>query len=340
MKISESERPTVTRAPSKIVYAIYDLAHCPVTYDILQFLGCCEAFRDGHDADGIHVSFVLGPAGEEFRRHTNKDLRLTDAEKMARVHRILVPCASLLQNFAGVSLFHSRTDLARFLEGIDPSRIYPLGYHPDDPKRLILTSIAVGLHNLGFPVQGLTSTASALSFIDEWIEAKGISKPIVALTFRNSSIEKERNSSTENWLRFADYLQGNGFHPVGIPDTELALSGRANALSDGLEWHHMAALDPELRAALYQRAFISMASGGGPSFINIYSSHMPCLIFMDSARLLTGAPTEEHFRRQMGFGYGEQFPWASPTQRLAWIPDSFENLCDEFQKMLPLLKQR
>ena len=337
------EQLTIDNAPlerlvENAIYGVYDLAVCPNTFDILQFLGSAEAFRRARNAKHIHVCFVMGP-GLQFRKLTHKDRVMSDELKMWRVRHILEPCARMLAHSSGVSFFYSRPDLGRFLRHVPKHLVFPLDYQVSAPTRYFLTTGAVHLWNQGFDVRGLTPSKAALDNVQTWIETQGITKPIVSMTLRQSSLEEGRDCQFDNWMRFSEVVRAHGMHPVAIPDTEVALKLGPKSYSTEIDWYPLAAIDVDLRAALYKKSLLNMSFSGGPAFINVYTPGNNYLIFTGFVSMPKAAPTKEELAAQMGFAWGEQFPWATPTQRLVWEPDHYENLVQEFEAMVPLLSE-
>ena len=60
----------------------------------------------------------------------------------------------------------------------------------------------------------------------------------------------------------------------------------------------------------------------------------PYLLFK---QLLPGSPTQSEYfwRRAMGIGPGEHFPWATPWQRMTWADDGFGEIMSAISALPP-----
>ena len=97
----------------------------------------------------------------------------------------------------------------------------------------------------------------------------------------------------------------------------------------------MASLNAYIRAALYERALVNMMVQTGP-FTWCQFGAAPYLAFK---QLVPALPDWAHgqpcgWREQDHMEVGDQYPWASPLQRLAWADDTFENIRGAFAGFL------
>lgn len=87
----------------------------------------------------------------------------------------------------------------------------------------------------------------------------------------------------------------------------------------------------ELRAALYERAYLNLFVNNGPSYLSFFNKRSRCLDF----KMVTpgcGATTERFFR-SIGIEPRSQLPVFTPFQRLVWEDDRLEVIQREFQAM-------
>ena len=149
-------------------------------------------------------------------------------------------------------------------------------------------------------------------------------EPYITVTLREADHWPSRNSNIEAWLEFADNCE---YRVVFIRDTKYSHAPLEGAITDPI-----ASVDLEYRIALYDQAILNMGVNGGP---------MGLTSFMDCDWLWFGqlnpdyiVGTPEAFEAIMGVKVGEQLPWASPTQRMAWTGDSLEEIEFHFNEMM------
>lgn len=329
----QNAQPAPKHWGQNAVFCVYDLALSPVTFDFLQFLGGCEAFRVSRRAEHIHVMIVHGN-GASYRRRTPKDFALDDAAKMWRVQHILAPCAWQLKQCSGVSVFKSRLDGARFLQNVPKDRVFPPKYTINAPTMFFMMHQVCSVAKGGLPVQGMEADPACLANVDLWLKEQGVDRPVVALNLRQSTFEPSRDSRIDDWVRFAEHIRSCGFEPIAIPDTDIALTTQESTRDQRLKWYYPAGLDVGLRLAMFRRAKITASFGGGPAFMNVFMPDTNFLIFMGFEVMPKAVPSKEDMHRTMGFPWGEQFPFASPTQVLDWRPDKYEHLVEAFDDLL------
>lgn len=155
----------------------------------------------------------------------------------------------------------------------------------------------------------------------------GESKPAI-ITLREVERQPERNSRIDEWLRFATSIHSD--HPVLI----LRDTCKADEALPFPTWPR-ASLNAYVRAALYQRALVNLMVCNGPNTWCIFSD-APYLIFKE---LIPELPKWQHgqpqgWKEQDHMDVGDQYPWASPLQRLTWTDDTFENIQSAFDGFL------
>ena len=152
-------------------------------------------------------------------------------------------------------------------------------------------------------------------------------RPVV-ITLREADRQPERNSRIQEWLRFAAEIERD--HPVLI----LRDTAKAAEPLNFRTWP-LASLNAYIRAALYERALVNMMVQTGP-FTWCQFGAAPYLAFK---QLVPALPDWAHgqpcgWREQDHMEVGDQYPWASPLQRLAWADDTFENIRGAFAGFL------
>lgn len=323
------------------VYAVYDLAVSPITFDVLQFLQCAEMYRRMIKFARLNVVFVLGP-NRQFRRATPKDEAVEIADKYWRLRHIHMEAAWLLKSCSGVNVFVDRGEAQRLLANLADIQVFPPKYKLGDPKWMFMVVQVLNMYrrtNIS-PIVFEASEAAVKS-VDRWIERNGLTKPIVSLTLRHSIYESDRNASIPDWLAFARTLSDRGYDPVFVPDTDQALVARPDDYQTEFPHYWPGPVNMELRAALYRRAHICMSDNGAAAFIHHWMPDCHSIIFQPPSKIPgVFRRTQEGqagIERVLGIKAGEQLPYCSPTQRLAWVDDSYENLVAEFDHLEALI---
>jgi len=156
----------------------------------------------------------------------------------------------------------------------------------------------------------------------------------VTITLRESWYWPHRNSNLEAWLRFAKYLRERGEKVIVVRDTEKAFDNFADFQTDS-----EASLYTAKRMALYEGAKCNLFTSNGPVGLVLFS-HAPWLQFVPiEEEGSTYQPnTKKFWKDSNGIEPGEQYPWASETQRLVWGKDSYENIVNAWEA-IPLTKE-
>lgn len=339
--MSEEATAVQGRVQDATVYAVYDLAVSPITFDVLQFLQCAEIYRRAINVSRINFVFVLGP-DRRFRTVTPKDHAVQVPEKHWRLRHIHMEAAWLLKSCSGVNVFLDRAEARRLLSNVPDVQIFPPKYKLGDPKWMFMVVNVLALYRRsGISPIVFEPTDAAVKAVDRWIERNGLGRPIVALTLRNSVYETDRNARIGDWTAFARTLRDRGFDPVFVPDTDQALI--ANSADYHTEFPHywQGPVNMELRAALYRRSHVCMSDNGAAAFIHHWMPDCHSVIFQPPSKVpqVFRATREGQagIERVLGIKVGEQLPYCSPTQRIAWVEDTYDNLIAEFDRLQDLI---
>ncbi|MEI6213378.1 MAG: hypothetical protein WCP10_04665 [Desulfuromonadales bacterium] len=166
---------------------------------------------------------------------------------------------------------------------------------------------------------GFRASPAAHKYIQNWLasESPGTDKPMVCLTLRESRWNTDRNSDLAMWAEAIALLQLDGYWPVVVPDTEMAFINR------GPEWNAAsfctpAALDLELRMALYEQAHLNIFTGAGPALLAIGSQNCR---YLYTGIIYEGKTESSPERlRPMGVIPGLMPFRSGPYQRWIWEP--------------------
>jgi hypothetical protein len=320
--IASADAQLAAQPSDNCVYAVYDLAAGPVTYDFIYFLMLAEHFRATSGRLGLYVVFV--PAeGDGFRHSTSRDRFLERDRKLWRLLNLLAPCASLVTNCIGMHVCASRADAATFLRDAPAERVFPTRYTIDKPVCPYLLPHVLREAEHRPDIRALQAPPLANVIVQRWLRELGAGKPVVSITLRQSEFQPLRNSNVAAWRQFAGRCTQMGFHPVFIPDTEALLKGDAAALSD-FTVLDLPAFSIGYRMAVYEQSFLNMMTNSGPASLCMFHPAARSLVFkMLVPSILTCSP--EYFINH-GLQPGAQLPFAGPGQTITWQDDDAESI--------------
>lgn len=319
-------------SPAPLVMAVYDLDCSPLSFDFLHFLSAAYVYAEGAP---IHV--VVCPGLRKGWRTKLEAKPLDDAERLWRLDHILIPAARMMG--CSVTIAPARSLAGAMAPGGEKNPcVFPPGWSPEDPKRLYDFGWAVKVSQAGMTIP-FRASERALTHVKPWLEALRKTGPVVTITLRDTHTPT-RNSNTDAWFALAYQLQNRGYRVVIIPDTEKIMHP-VQGMRTGQKWSDiltfcpLAAVDLDIRMALYEQSALNMAASGGPFMLNILAG-LPYLWFMQLPKryddLTTGRthfiPTAS-FMATHGFPKDSQFH-PEANRRVIWESD------DNSDRMLDL----
>ena len=328
---------------SDVLYAFYDLAVSPATFDNVKFLLLAELERKEAGCDSLHIVIVPGfyegfRAGdiETYRRTAGRTGGMDyDVDSMRwRLKNILLPCCWLIPSCQQATVCTSREEAQAFQASL-VKHMFPKGYTVRFPKENYSLRYFIAAASQGV-VPTIQATPQARRFVSDWIQSKAGGRKVITITLRGCAYEQARNSNFKAWGAFARSLNPSIYCPVVIRDTEAAFKPLPSEL-DGLIVFPEPPWNIELRAALYELSYLNMSVNSGTNALCLYNRRVRCLTFK-MITPLSGATTEEFFRSQ-GLEPGSQLKHATPFQRLVWeddrldvIQEAFREMCERIEK--------
>ncbi len=181
---------------------------------------------------------------------------------------------------------------------------------------------------LGEDVPLFTPTPQAVEAVAP-IAGRG---PYVTITLREAAYSSHRNSNIDEWLRFAEYLEAQGEHIIFVRDTKFA----ADSIT-GFDTCPAAAVDIDVRLALYERAKCNLFVANGPWNLALFGTR-PWLMFCEINAMDPYPPNTAQWWQQFhGVGPPEQLPWSRPDQRIIWRRDTFGNMVQAWEQLEALV---
>ena len=318
------KKPLVRKECDDLLYAIFDMECAPITFNITEFLVDAEYESRNINKNGFVV--VVVPLEKEPLYKNDEYISVVDsASKSWRFQNIVLPIISLSSGCKGVHILPRRKDVELYVRNCD---IYPDIY---DSKNIRYLDIREFYRKFDRPnmFEGIRATKQGLRYVDKWIKANNINKPIVTITIRNYGYDEVRNSNLDAWSRFSTYLDGSGYCPVIIPD--LDGDDVDPYFTDGFIYKE-AAWNMMLRMALYERVYLNFIVGGGPEKLlsfNPECSYIAMNLFPEGA-----AVDLKESIKQAGFFAGPNYKFKTKKHKLVYETDSYENILTEFESFV------
>lgn len=317
-----------------VLHALYDLSIFPHTYDFAYFVMAAELARHRAGLESMHVHLVRPGREAVSRLPEGFHSAIGDQAREWRVDNILSPILSLFPSVRGYSVWPDAAAAYAMHEYC--THIYPRNLDPtvDTPIHVVYRDVNANLRHAPGALRPRAS-AEALRYVEQWLAPRARGRKPIVITLRQYGFLAARNSNVEAWLTFARELDSREYFPVIVPDT-------ATAMEMPADYGDIAAF-PEgsfhlpLRMALYQSAFMNLATTGGPPMLLTISDCCPFLYFKHVIRGVRLC-SEEHLT-DVGFVVGEDLPHLRQDQHYVWADDDLPVIRREFQAMLSRLKQ-
>ncbi|POF34362.1 hypothetical protein [Roseibium marinum] len=304
--------------------AFYDLAVCPVTFDIANFLSLAEIARLEFGCK--HVRLIVVPApGNGFR---DLSVHSVDHSKH-RILSIIAPALRTLPSCSGISIVSDRKSAEKLVPQ-DGSPVFPYGYTLDRPTRYYSWYNTWDKVNDGKNVQSLRAPSDALQNVESWLTQKGLQDvKLAVITLREASYQKDRNNKIREWEKFCRYLTTKGYQPLIVRDFDKAYDPLPADLS-GYPICDIPNWNLNFRVALYERAAVSFFVNNGPWVFGLFDEKVK---FM-AAKVITESVlvTSTKFRIEMGDEIGKNYRFLQEKQKVVWENDDYEVLVRNFEE--------
>jgi hypothetical protein len=323
-------RAGTPRAGDDTLYAFYDLQVASITYNACWFAAAADLARRRRGLRRIHFVIVPGTKGGVREERAVYEAAVDAAQRIWRVHNIVIPILTLVPSCAGYTVLPDR-GAAEALRADAGERVYPEYYelalpvstHPSE----LLTLRSRELSGIGV----LRSSVQGLRYVERWMAPRLRGRRMISITLRDYSFMTARNSNIDAWTAFAGRLDPATYLPVFVLDTERTLDPLPARL-EGFEVLREASWNVGLRMAVYESSYLTLGVNNGPLFLAAMNDRTRLLMF----KMITPSvpQTTEEFLRQEGFQIGRQLPFATPFQRVIWEDDVVEVIEREFEAMI------
>jgi len=316
----------------KILYLFYDLEVFPITFDFCWALAIAEMERKKWGLQNVHVVFVPGPEQGVRQEMTEYEQIIDRESRLFRKHHILCTLTRLLASVSGFTVCSNRQE-AEFIRRRFAHFQYPKDYHTTFPTIYVLED---GTKETSSDIMALSAPRRALRYVRQWLDAHSLGRQTITISLRQYEFQPARNSNIAAWSELACYLEQLGYHVVVIPDTEVAMEYVNPELT---QFDHFlpACWNIELRAALYEQAYLNLGTNNGP-FALCYLNKR-CRYILYNVSCPEFYTTSVNYLEKLGYVQGKTPAFCMPYQKWIWEPDTFEVLVREFKTMNASLKK-
>lgn len=313
----------------KSLTAFYDFEVSPIAFDFAVFAILAEMERVKRAADNIHFVFVPG-TNKGFR---DDDISYDNENKEWRLRNIILPICSMLACPSEITICRSR-DHAEVIEDSLSQPAFPQDYRVSAPIGQFGWSTLTAATARGEKLPTFQGSPQASVYMKKWIATHAGSRKTVCITLRESTHYSARNSNKEAWLSFARSLDPAEYFPVILRDTERCFEEPGPEF-DGFTLCPIAAVNLDLRMALYEQSWLCMMVLNGPGELCRLSNRIR-YIFFDMLTEEVPGNTKVYAAAQ-GIKIGGHLPHATPFQWQIWEPDELDILQREFKSMTEVI---
>ncbi len=322
------------RAVGELRY-FWDETVCPASYDILWNLTHAELARRQRGLGHIHV--IVVPLWPEFKsvmarcgqKSVKYDDLIGDHKRMWRVQNLVIPCLQLMPTVGRITICGTRTQ-AQALWDVPVSQIFPDHYMVDSPMFLDHPGYGVETEPAEL-FRLLEAPRGALLYVDEVLDELASGRKPVVITIRDSEFLPERNSQLDSWIHFANGLDDTLYFPIFVPDTDSSFELNKRARIGRHFLFTAAAWNVQLRAALYQRAWLNLGIGSGPFYLAVHNRFARYVMFLPIDR----DPGMRVRAALTGLQVGANPHFCLQGQTWFWGDDTLENIRAAFAQAAP-----
>jgi len=311
-----------TYEEEKVLYAFFDLAVCPVTFDITNFLCLVDTQRVAMGLDAFKVIFVPGHK-DGFR-----DERLHSNEvQLYRLYNLHVPALQIHPNCIGYSILNDREDGEAILK-LAGDRVCPAGYTLEYPTAFYNWRTTWKHVRDGDYIQTLQARSEARALAQTWLDETAPGKRVVTITFRESWYQTDRNNNVEEWAKFIQTLDRERYEPVLLRDHEVSFHDLPDALKN-VRTCNIGTWSLNFRVALYECAYVNMFVNNGPWMLAVFDHGINKI----AVKIVTETVdvTSSEWRQRQGDILGEKYSFLGPHQEMVWKDDDADVLIEAFR---------
>ena len=316
----------------KTLYFFYDLEVAPITFNFCETLGMANAYRKSLGLDFLYVIFVPGPSDGLREEMDDYEMIIDKNSRHWRRYHLLFPTTHLVPSCSGFSNCAFRFEAEQLYSKIPYNNIYPKDYSTQFPT---IPLFYEGARNSSMDIMVIEATAKATQYIKQWLNIRALGRKTIVITLRQYLYMPKRNSNIEAWATFSRMLDPKEYFVVIVPDVEIAMGKPFTLLAEFTHFTE-ACWNIELRAALYETAYLNLGVNNGP--FNLCWLNKKCRYVMFKVITEEVPQTTEEALKKAGFIPGESPAFALRHQKWVWESDITEVLEREFLAMSKYLE--
>ena len=236
----------------RTLHAVYDLSFLHPGLDALAFLDMAEQRRLALGLEDIH--FIVLPAADSAPD---------------RSVAFMLESVGMLQTVKHSSNFNRREDAEEYLEGRE--NVFAAG------KGSQLKQVVRSRNKGGEPTRRFQPSPIAAQQAAQWIQRTSAGKKLVLLA--PGPWDEEQKIQQEEWAAFIRSLDMETYQPVLVRDISDLYTSMPGDFPSCLECNE-AAISPDFRHSLSERAFITIAEEGPFSHLLVLDPGIPCILFV------------------------------------------------------------
>lgn len=273
--------------PDRLLF-VYDTFSSPVTFDFLHYLYYADWLR--RETGKTHIDILIVSRSDFSASAVESYIVAVGEDNLNwRLTNLLVPMCRLFSSVGRIHLVEQE-EAFEIVKGY--RSVHPEGYGYASPKSATVRLDVAGLDF--YPALTIADTAQK---IVEAYFSKVDNRRIVTITLRSYDFLSARNSDIKSWVDFAEELDPLKYRVVFIPDASMHGIATIKQLIS-FEVFDPACWNIELRAALYQRAWMNMGIACGPLAISCLMNKVRTIMidrsldcpadYIDNIRYITG----------------------------------------------------
>ena len=241
----------------RILY-VYDTLLSPVTFDFLHYLYCTDQLREKSGKEKIDLLLILR-SNLIYSREKTYISAIGNDNINWRINNIIIPIFKLFTASGRIYILDNKEahEIIKRYRNIQPN-----GYEYATP---VTAAQRLDSPDLFFSPAILVPD-TARKIIDTYFPSSD-NRRLVTITLRSYNYITARNSNIKAWVEFASEIDPLKYRVVFIPDAS-ADGVLTHKEANKFETFDSACWNIELRAALYQRAWMNMGVVCGPLTIS------------------------------------------------------------------------
>jgi len=308
------------------VTAIYDLNVNPITYDFAFFLAAAELFAFKNKKRAFEVLFVPQRKDHVVGGESEKCQSTPDEENMKwRFENIILPLMSIYPACIGHSILPKGSDTSEAIKG---KFHYPEFYSESFPEADFYWEVYASKNKFF----GFSASFQGKRYIESWKKFNNIKGKVVTITLRQYRFDPMRNSTVDEWIKFARYIKEKGYTPVFIPDTDTCFEHDSRL--DDFVVFEAPCWNLGIRMALYEGVDLNFFTNSGPAGIAVLNRNVASITMKQLVPGSVQSHPEINTKRGVSVGQKTYDLFDDHFQIISWEDDTFENISEEFNRFL------